>query len=124
MAALPGIPFARGMIDDSDVFSIAIDPSHPEQNLRQRLQRNLSQRNRRRRLEIIEWRAQNLPTHPHHRGRPCAAGGLYAGTTSGLLKSVNGGVLWRQMSKLQINSIAFSPAIGLCSLPRKDRVFL
>ncbi len=99
-----------GMIDDSDVFSIYVDPANPTNILasacsgiyaspdRGDLWRKLSGiPNTSRRTHII-------------REDPSTASTIYAGTTMGLFKSVSSGTTWKTLIRTQVNWLAFDPA--------------
>lgn len=98
----------KGMIDDSDVFSIDIDPAETRRVLASAcsgiyLSENggeswvkvLGVPNTSRRTYII----RRDPVHPRS---------LYAGTSQGLWKSANNGVAWTKISSAVVKSIAFT----------------
>ena len=98
-----------GMIDDSDVFSIFVDPVHPSSLLAsacsgiyasdskgEQWKKLMGIPNTSRRTHVI----RQDPANPDV---------IYAGTTTGLFKSVNRGATWKSLSDTQANSIAFDP---------------
>jgi photosystem II stability/assembly factor-like uncharacterized protein len=98
------------MIDDSDVFSIYVDPAQPTDvfasacsGIYASLDRGDSWR------KIAGIPNTSRRTHVIRRD-PLQADTLYAGTTTGLFKSGNKGNVWRTVNSAQVNSIAFDPA--------------
>jgi photosystem II stability/assembly factor-like uncharacterized protein len=95
-----------GMLDDSDVFSITPDPSHPDSVLASACSGVY------RSYDAGKlW--TRLPT-PHGAFRvylvtrnPNNPQIVFAATTTGLLRSVNGGLAWAKVSSNVIKSIAF-----------------
>jgi len=99
-----------GMIDDSDVFSIQVDARHPEHVMASACSGVYNSLD-----GAGHWAKQDTPkgafrTHfvaldPRHEGV------VFAGTTDGLLKSDNGGRVWRKISSYSVRSIAFDPQL-------------
>ncbi len=94
-----GKTLAQGVIDDSDVFSIIIDPVSPNRRLRQRLQRNLQELatagtlfHKIQGIPAIARRTRKLKQDPAHRDT------VYAGTTEGLYKTTDGGKTFQRMT--------------------------
>jgi photosystem II stability/assembly factor-like uncharacterized protein len=99
----------NGMLDDSDVFSIFIDPERPQQILASAcsgIYRSES--------AGAEWsRFKGIPashrrTHVIRR-HPAKPGVIYAGTTLGLLRSTDAGATFKQLNQLHILSMVFHP---------------
>ena len=95
-----------GMIDDSDVFSIQVDPLRPDRVLASACSGAYAS------LDFAHhWKRLNTPTgafrtyftalDPRHPDT------VFAGTSDGLLKSANDGVTWRKVSLHAVKSIAF-----------------
>jgi photosystem II stability/assembly factor-like uncharacterized protein len=104
-----------GMLDDSDVFSIQVD-ARQTQSVYASACSGLYQSSD----GAGHW--NKLPT-PKGAFRtwfvaldPRHAGFVFAGTTEGLLRSENGGKVWRVVSAEAVRSIAFDPAVP-------DRIF-
>lgn len=98
-----------GMIDDSDVFSIYVDPSNSENILASACSGIYSSANR-----GDLWRKlmgiPNTSRRTHVvREDPVTPSVIYAGTTTGLYKSLNGGAAWKTLTNTQANSMAFDP---------------
>jgi photosystem II stability/assembly factor-like uncharacterized protein len=95
-----------GMLDDSDVFSIQVDPHRPERVLASACSGAYASGDAAR-----HWKRFNTPTgafrtyftalDPRH---PDA---VFAGTSDGLLKSANNGATWRKVSPHAVKSVAF-----------------
>lgn len=106
-----------GMLDDSDVFSIFIDPAKPESVLASAcsgIYRSESRGERWSKFQGIpasHRRTHVIRLHPEKKNV------IYAGTTLGLLKSVDGGANFRQINNLHILSMAFDPR-------NSDRIYL
>ena len=98
-----------GMIDDSDVFSVYVDPAAP-----QRVFASACSGIYRSDSGGESWvKATGIPS-THRRThvikeQPGSAGIVFAGTTLGLLKSLDGGMTWKVMNRHHVNSIAFDP---------------
>jgi photosystem II stability/assembly factor-like uncharacterized protein len=98
-----------GMIDDSDVFSIFIDPERPQRVLASAcsgIYRSESAGGAWSKFQGIPStlrRTHVIRQHPRKRDV------IFAGTTLGLLKSVNGGATFKQMNQLHILSMTFDP---------------
>ena len=99
----------RGMLDDSDVFSIDIDRRHPERVLASAcsgIYRSLTAGaiwGKLRGSTDASFRTYIIAHDPHVAGR------VWAGTTHGLMGSTDGGTIWRTISKHSVKSIAFDP---------------
>ncbi len=98
-----------GMIDDTDVFSIFIDPANPTRVLASACSGIYRSENagtswtKFSGIPASHRRTHVIRQHPENREV------IYAGTTLGLLKSVNGGATFRQLNNLPILSMAFDP---------------
>ncbi|MGC4053535.1 MAG: hypothetical protein QM757_30465 [Paludibaculum sp.] len=98
-----------GMIDDSDVFSIVVDPANPKQVLASACSGIY-----RSEAAGTDWsKFQGIPSSHRRthviRIRPGDSKVIYAGTTLGLLKSVNGGAAFKQLNQLHILAMTFDP---------------
>ncbi len=95
-----------GMIDDSDVFSIQVDPHRPERVLASACSGAYASSD-----AAHHWKRFNTPTgafrtyftalDPRHPDT------VFAGTSDGLLKSANDGATWRKVSPHAVKSVAF-----------------
>jgi photosystem II stability/assembly factor-like uncharacterized protein len=95
-----------GMIDDSDVFSIQVDPHRPERVLASACSGAYASGD-----AAGHWKRLNTPAgafrtyftvlDPRHPDT------VFAGTSDGLLKSVNDGAVWRKVSLHAVKSISF-----------------
>ncbi len=99
-----------GMIDDSDVFSIFVDPSNPSDILASACSGIYASSTR-----GDEWKKllgiPNTSRRTHViREDPSGENVIYAGTTTGLYKSVNHGAAWKTLSDTQANYIVFDPS--------------
>ncbi|HPT29059.1 MAG TPA: YCF48-related protein [Bryobacteraceae bacterium] len=100
----------EGMLDDSDVFSIFVDPERPQRLLASAcsgIYRSESGGGKWAKFAGIP--ASHRRTHvirPH----PRKANVIYAGTTLGLMRSTDGGGTFRQLNRLHILSMVFHPA--------------
>jgi photosystem II stability/assembly factor-like uncharacterized protein len=99
-----------GMIDDSDVFSIQVDaknPSHVMASACSGVYNSMDGGSRWSHLETPRgaFRTHFVAIDPRHNGV------VFAGTTDGLLKSVNGGHAWRKVSSYSVHSLAFDPGL-------------
>ena len=99
-----------GMIDDSDVFSIYVDPGNPINLLASACSGIYASGSR-----GDEWRKlmgiPNTSRRTHVvRADPANSNMIYAGTTTGLFKSLNGGATWKTLSNTQANAMTFDPA--------------
>ncbi len=96
-----------GMIDDSDVFSIYINPATPSvvlasacsgiyasTNSGELWHKLLGIPNTSRRTHVV----REDPSNPNT---------IYAGTTAGLFKSSNRGLSWKTLTNTQVNALAF-----------------
>jgi photosystem II stability/assembly factor-like uncharacterized protein len=111
----------RGMIDDSDIFSIHLDETVPETVLMSAcsgIYRSLDGSRRWTKFQGIPFSSRR--TH-HIFAHPTRPEQLFAATTEGLWVSLAGGVAdsWRRVTpeRLIVNRVAIHPA-------RPDRVFL
>ena len=99
-----------GMFDDSDVFSIVVDPKNPRHVMASACSGVYNSND-----GAAHWAKMETPpgafrTHfvsldPRHEGV------VFAGTTDGLLKSVNGGRAWRKVSEYSIHSLAYDSGL-------------
>lgn len=99
-----------GMIDDSDVFSIEVDPNRPSRVLASACSGAYSSSdgaNRWKRLNTPKgaFRTYFIALDPGH------AGTIFAGTSEGLIKSTNDGATWRLTSRVPVKSISFDPFV-------------
>ncbi len=99
-----------GMIDDSDVFSIFVDPSNPSDILASACSGIYSSSTR-----GDAWKKllgiPNTSRRTHViREDPSGENVIYAGTTTGLFKSMNRGGSWKTLSDTQANYIVFDPS--------------
>ena len=120
MAAKNWHSIQQGMLLDSDIFSIIIDPKMPTMVLRQRLFGNLQERERRR--SFSPHPGHTALGHPHpslKAGSPSGRTIVYAGTTGGLWKTFDGGTTWELYSapNVIVNDILIDPR-------QPDRVLL
>ena len=100
---------STGMIDDSDVFSIYVDPANPAAVLASACSGIYTSDNR-----GDKWRKlmgiPNTSRRTHVvRQDPSNESILYAGTTTGLFKSVNSGGTWKILTDTQVNSMVLDP---------------
>ncbi len=106
----------NGMIDDSDVFSIYVDPAAPANVFASACSGIYSSDNRgdlwhklaglpntSRRTHVVRWENGTCC------GDPSAPGAVYAGTTTGLFRSLNRGTTWKTLANTQVNALAFNP---------------
>ena len=106
-----------GMIDDSDVFSIYVDPRSPSNVFASACSGIYSSSDRgdlwhklmgipntSRRTHVIRFEPGNCC------GDPGLPGAVYAGTTMGLFRSLNNGTTWKALTGTQVNSLAFVPS--------------
>jgi photosystem II stability/assembly factor-like uncharacterized protein len=95
-----------GMIDDSDVFSIQVDVRHPEHVMASACSGVYSSTD-----SAGHWTKQDTPKGAFRTHfvalDPRREGVVFAGTTEGLLKSDNGGRVWRKVSAYSVRSMAF-----------------
>jgi photosystem II stability/assembly factor-like uncharacterized protein len=106
-----------GMLDDSDVFSIHVDASHPLRIFASacsgiyRSSNSGASWTKLTGAHGASYRTYQITQDP---ARPNI---LFAGTTLGLAKSIDGGTTWRRLSTQSTRSIAFDPA-------RPGRIFV
>lgn len=98
-----------GMIDDSDVFSIYVDPLNSQNILASACSGIYASGDR-----GDLWRKlmgiPNTSRRTHViRQDPVSSSVIYAGTTTGLYKSLNSGAAWKTLTNTQANSMAFDP---------------
>lgn len=99
-----------GMLDDSDVFSIVVDPQHPQHVMASACSGVYNSLDGAQHWAKLDTPPGAFRTHfvaldPRHEGV------VFAGTTDGLLKSVNGGHAWRKVSPYSVRSLAFDPGL-------------
>jgi len=99
-----------GMTDDSDVFSIYVNPADPNNVFASACSGIYTSGDR-----GDQWRKVMGLTFSQRRTHvirkdPNSEGVLYAGTTMGLFKSPNMGSSWKLVSKEQVNALVFDPA--------------
>ena len=96
-----------GMIDDSDVFSIYINPAMPTDILASACSGIYSSSDR----GDLWHKLMGIPNTSRRthviRQDPTSADIIYAGTTTGLFKSVNRGTTWKTLTNTQVNALAF-----------------
>ena len=106
-----------GMIDDSDVFSLYVDPQEPAKIFASACSGIYSSDDR----GALWHKLMGIPntsrrTHVvrFERGTCCGdpnlPGAVYAGTTTGLFRSLNSGKTWKTLTGLQVNALAFDPS--------------
>ncbi len=100
-----------GMMDDSDVFSIQVDPHNPERVFASACSGVYGSSNGAARWARLETPKGAFRTH-FVAIEPSNSGIIFAGTTEGLLKSADGGRVWRRVSTESIKSIAFDPWVA------------
>lgn len=99
-----------GMIDDSDVFSIQVDKDKPEHVMASACSGVYNSPDGGGHWTKLETPTGAFRTHfvaldPRHEGV------VFAGTTDGLLKSVNGGHVWRKVSAASVRALAFDAGL-------------
>lgn len=98
-----------GMIDDSDVFSIYVDPGAPN-NLLASACSGIYSTSDRGDLWHKLMGIPNTSRRTHVVREDSSDDAIYAGTTMGLFKSVNHGTTWKTLIGTQVNALAFDPA--------------
>lgn len=106
-----------GMIDDSDVFSIYVNPESPttifasacsgiysSDNRGDLWHKLLGIPNTSRRTHVVRFEPASCC------GDPAAPGAVYAGTTTGMFRSLNDGKTWKTLTDAQVNALAFDPS--------------
>ena len=100
-----------GMLDDSDVFSIQVDPKRPEfvyASACSGVYHSID--------SAGHWSKFTTPPGAFRTYfvslDPGEEGVIFAGTTEGLLRSEDGGKIWRNVSANAVKSISFDPAIA------------
>jgi photosystem II stability/assembly factor-like uncharacterized protein len=106
-----------GMIDDSDVFSIYVDPQMPTKIFASACSgiyssddrgdmwhKLLGIPNTSRRTHVVRFEPGTCC------GDPNVPGAVFAGTTTGLFRSLNSGKTWKTLTGVQVNSLAFDPS--------------
>jgi len=100
----------EGMLDDSDVFSIFIDPDSPQRLLASACSGIYrSDTGGARWVKFSGIPASHRRTHVVRR-HPARPNVIFAGTTLGLLRSTDGGATFKQLNQLHILSMVFHPA--------------
>jgi photosystem II stability/assembly factor-like uncharacterized protein len=102
-------PIHNGMIDDSDVFSIYVDPINPSNILASACSGIYSSSDRGdlwHKLLGIPNASRRTHVIRQDSSDPSI---IYAGTTTGLYKSMNHGSTWRTLTDTQANFMAFDP---------------
>ena len=100
---------AQGLIDDSDIFSIRVNPTRPELLFASACSGIYRSDN-----AGGSWiKLQGIPG-THRRTHiisedPAAPDTIYAGTTLGLFKSADTGKTWRHLTSEQVNWLVFDP---------------
>jgi photosystem II stability/assembly factor-like uncharacterized protein len=113
----------KGVIDDSDVFSIVIDPSHPENlfiSACSGIYRSDSAGELFRKIQGIPYSARRTRMLQMD---PTDHNVVYAGTTEGLWKTTDAGVTWKHMtgSNIIINDVLVDPRHSSRVLLATDR---
>lgn len=100
----------NGMIDDSDVFSIYVNPLNPSTIYASACSGIYSSGDR----GDLWKKLMGIPNTSRRthviRQDPANASVIYAGTTTGLYKSVNSGATWKTLTNTQANAMAFDPS--------------
>jgi photosystem II stability/assembly factor-like uncharacterized protein len=103
-------PIHTGMIDDSDVFSIQVDAHKPDSVYASACS-GLYQSSD----SAAHWNKMPTPKGAFRTWfvalDPRHSGFVFAGTTEGLLRSEDGGKIWRLVSSEAVRSIAFDPTV-------------
>ena len=99
-----------GMLDDSDVFSIVVDPKHPDlvyASACSGVYHSLDSAGHWAKYTTPQgaFRTYFVAIDPH------AERVIFAGTSEGLLRSEDSGHVWRIVSPHAVRSIAFDPAV-------------
>lgn len=99
-----------GMIDDSDVFSIYVDPAAPTTIFASACSGIYTSDDR----GDLWHKLMGIPNTSRRthivREDPGSTGSIYAGTTMGLFMSPNRGTTWRNLTPTQVNWLTFDPA--------------
>ncbi|MGD1068707.1 MAG: hypothetical protein ABSB15_01090 [Bryobacteraceae bacterium] len=101
----------EGMMDDSDVFSIQVDPLNPARVFASACSGVYGSTDGASRWARLETPKGAFRTH-FVAIDPKNTRLVFAGTTEGLLRSVDGGRVWRKVSAESIKSIAFDPWVS------------
>lgn len=100
----------NGMIDDSDVFSIFVNPLNPSNIYASACSGIYSSADR----GDLWKKLMGIPNTSRRthviRQDPSNASVIYAGTTTGLYKSMNNGAAWKTLTNTQANAMAFDPS--------------
>jgi photosystem II stability/assembly factor-like uncharacterized protein len=99
-----------GMIDDSDVFSIALDAASPDHVLASACSGIYSSSTAGAAWKLIDGIPRSSRRTHIIAQDPFQPRTLYAGSTAGLYKSIDNGAKWTRLNSVQINGIAFDPA--------------
>ncbi len=98
----------EGMLDDSDVFSINVDPLKPTRVFASACSGVYASQN-----EAALWKKLETPKGAFRTYfvamEPKRTDTVFAGTTEGLLRSADGGHSWRKVSPNAVHSMAFDP---------------
>jgi photosystem II stability/assembly factor-like uncharacterized protein len=102
----------KGMIDDSDVFSIDVSPENPDHVIAAAcsgIYRSIDKGENWKKVQGIPSQSRRTRDILHN---PVTKSTVYAGTTEGFWMSSNGGVSWKLTTskEIEINSIAVHPA--------------
>ena len=103
------VSIAQGMIDDSDVFSIFIQPEKPDNVFASAcsgIYRSASGGKQWAKFTGIPGESRRTHVIRQEPGNPNV---LYAGTTLGLWKSTDGGESWKRLNHHHVNSLDFHP---------------
>lgn len=101
----------QGMLDDSDVFSINVDPKKPSRVFASACSGVYASQD-----EAARWTKLNTPPGAFRTYfvavEPTKTEVVFAGTTEGLLRSADGGHTWRKVSLNAVRSMAFDPWVA------------
>jgi photosystem II stability/assembly factor-like uncharacterized protein len=99
-----------GMIDDSDVFSVFVDPAAPNNILASACSGIYSSSDR----GELWHKLLGIPNTSRRthvvREDPASSNTIYAGTTTGLFKSTDSGKTWKTVTNIPVNALAFNRA--------------
>ncbi|HEX3681066.1 MAG TPA: hypothetical protein VHU83_00895 [Bryobacteraceae bacterium] len=100
----------NGMIDDSDVFSVYVDPAAPSNILASACSGIYSSSDR----GELWHKLLGIPNTSRRthvvREDPQNSSVIYAGTTTGLFKSTDSGKAWKTLTNIPVNALAFNRA--------------
>ncbi len=101
----------EGMLDDSDVFSISVDPARPARVFASACSGVYASQN-----EAAKWSRLSTPPGAFRTYfvamDPKRTDTVFAGTTEGLLRSSDSGKNWRKVSPNAVRSMAFDPWVA------------